>query len=605
MTYTFKLARRLAMSRQLSMVPALILLAACAGDTTGPESTSLPIHETAVAGVRILPRTVTVETNQRIRFRGVSLRGRDGVTGLAWSATDGATITTNGTFSASTAGTYKVVGRGRGRNKPDTSVVVVVPPPTDLVAIEAAPDSVALAAGATHTFSAMGRLADGTTTSVGVTWIASGGVIDAGGVFKAGGVAGKFRVIATKSSGTLADTANVTIAEPVTSDTTTPPPPTLAKVFLTPASVSLVSSGTQKFAAYGRNSMGDSVAVPVTYAATGGSISSTGLFTAGSAGGTFRVVAREPVTGKVDTAAVTVSAPLPTTTTTGVPFGQFWLWSSNTTLKSDPAPFTVSIQSTDPAGVVTQINAARAMRQKLVLFMTGGAHSNYMTNGSFDLAKWKTRMDLFNTSTIKAAVADAVKDGTVIGNAIMDEPENTNWGGVLMTKPLLDQMAAYAKVYFPTLPMGVNHTTRYASWRTTERYHVVDYIWSPPLYWNTLAKGSTIAAWRDAVVAQATLDGVTVAWGLNPLDGGMQAARDGLWNCPLTTTQGRGTYAPNCRMTADQVRDWGRTLAQAPGCFLIMWAYDATYVGRADNQQAFKDLASTLGTKASKSCRRP
>ncbi len=224
MTYTFKLARRLAMSRQLSMVPALILLAACAGDTTGPESTSLPIHETAVAGVRILPRTVTVETNQRIRFRGVSLRGRDGVTGLAWSATDGATITTNGTFSASTAGTYKVVGRGRGRNKPDTSVVVVVPPPTDLVAIEAAPDSVALAAGATHTFSAMGRLADGTTTSVGVTWIASGGVIDAGGVFKAGGVAGKFRVIATKSSGTLADTANVTIAAPVTSDTTTPPP---------------------------------------------------------------------------------------------------------------------------------------------------------------------------------------------------------------------------------------------------------------------------------------------------------------------------------------------------------------------------------------------
>ena len=113
-------------------------------------------------------------------------------------------------FSASTAGTYKVVGRGRGRNKSDTSTVVVVPPPTDLVGIEAAPDSVAVAAGANHTFTALGRLSDGTTTSVGVTWTATGGAIDAGGVYTAGNAGGKFRVVATKSSGTLADTADVT-----------------------------------------------------------------------------------------------------------------------------------------------------------------------------------------------------------------------------------------------------------------------------------------------------------------------------------------------------------------------------------------------------------
>ena len=211
MTYTFKLARRLAMSRDLTMVTALILLAACAGDTTGPEATSTPINTGSDAGLRLVPRTVTIETNQRIRFRGQSLRGRDRITDLAWSATGGATITTNGIFSASTAGTYKVVGRGRGRNKSDTSTVVVVPPPTDLVAIEASPDSVALAAGANHTFSALGRLSDGTTTSVGVTWTATGGAIDAGGVFTAGNAGGKFRVVATKSSGTLADTADVTV----------------------------------------------------------------------------------------------------------------------------------------------------------------------------------------------------------------------------------------------------------------------------------------------------------------------------------------------------------------------------------------------------------
>ena len=55
--------------------------------------------------------------------------------------------------------------------------------------------------------------------------------------------------------------------------------------------------------------MGDSVAVAVTYAASGGTISSTGLYTAGSTGGTFRVVAA--VSGISDTSVVSVSAPAP------------------------------------------------------------------------------------------------------------------------------------------------------------------------------------------------------------------------------------------------------------------------------------------------------
>ena len=54
------------------------------------------------------------------------------------------------------------------------------------------------------------------------------------------------------------------------------------------------------------------------------------------------------------------------------------------------------------------------------------------------------------------------------------------------------------------------------------------------------------------------LDGVTVAWGLNPLDGGIRDSdNDGAWECPSTKTQGRGTYYPLCRMTASMVREWG------------------------------------------------
>jgi hypothetical protein len=609
MTYTFKLARRLAMSRKLAMLSALLLLAACAGDTTGPESTSTPIHETSVAGVRVVPRTVTIETNQRIRFRGQSLRGREVLTELAWSTTGGATISTNGMFSASTVGTYKVVGRGRGRNKPDTSVVVVIPPPTDVVGVEASPDSVALAAGTAHTFTALGRLADGTTTSVGVTWTATGGAIDAGGVFTAGNAAGKFRVVVTKSSSTLADTANVTISAPAPTDTTPPPPPpapTLASVILSPASVSLVSSGTKQFAAYGRNSAGDSVAVTVTYAATGGSISSTGLYTAGSTGGTFRVVAA--ASGLSDTSVVSVTAPLPSPTAgTGLPFGPYRLLTYTTTT----TPFTLSAGFNSPSTIVTQINDARTRGVSIMLAMTGGPHSakNYgcclsVINGvlQFDHAKWSATQATFNTATIRDAIAKGVADGTIIGATVMDEPhvvgagDGNTWGPRgTMTKARVDSLCREVKQFFPTLPVGVEH--QHQLFEPTKSYQTCDFIVDQYNAWM-----GPITTWRDAGLAMAARDHHAILFSLNVLDGGVQD-KDGTYDCTGAGQAGKGTYAPNCRMTATQLHDWG--LAVGPsGCGLLMWQYDGLYATNYDNQRSFKDIAAAMGSAARKACRK-
>ena len=91
------------------------------------------------------------------------------------------------------------------------------------------------------------------------------------GVYTAGQTAGTYRVIA--ASGGFADTSTVTV-------TVSAPPPVLAKVLLTPASVTLAAGGTQKFSAYGKDSAGDSVGVTVTYSATGGAISTSGGYTA-------------------------------------------------------------------------------------------------------------------------------------------------------------------------------------------------------------------------------------------------------------------------------------------------------------------------------------
>ena len=59
---------------------------------------------------------------------------------------------------------------------------------------------------------------------------------------------------------------------------------------------------------------GGTTAPAVTYSATGGTITSGGLYTAGSTAGTFRVIATQQGGTLADTAAVTITAPPPTLT---------------------------------------------------------------------------------------------------------------------------------------------------------------------------------------------------------------------------------------------------------------------------------------------------
>jgi hypothetical protein len=282
---------------------------------------------------------------------------------------------------------------------------------------------------------------------------------------------------------------------------------------------------------------------------------------------------------------------------TGIPYGPASLWAGVTGFKWGPAPFTMSQDNTFANGIVTRINTARQNRQRLVLVMTGGLASEYSTGGKFDLAKWKTRMDTFKSPTITNAVAAAVADGTIVGNVLMNEPETPKWGGV-MTKPLLDQMAAYVKAIFPTLPVGINMGAPGFKWRTWERYKVLDYVLSQ--YQWSFNQGN-VGAWRDAVLSWARAEGVTPVFSLNILDGGV-VDNVGTWDC--AGTGGKGTYAQRCRMTADQVRTWGRAIGPY-GCAMLMWMYDDAFMSNTANQGAFRDVASLLASKPRRSCQRP
>jgi len=292
----------------------------------------------------------------------------------------------------------------------------------------------------------------------------------------------------------------------------------------------------------------------------------------------------------------TTTSALASVTYTGLPFGAIGLWASATTLEWGPAMLTLSQDNTFANSVVTRINTARQKRQRLVMAMTGGPSSDFTTNGRFDLAKWKKRMNTFKTSTIRNAIANGVADGTVVGNTLIDEPETPKWGGNV-TKSMIDGMAAYAKQIFPTLPMGINQGGPGYRWRTGERFHKLDYVLAQ--YQWTATEGD-IGAWREAVINRARIDGVRPAFSLNLLNGGIPD-RSGSWDC--RGTGGKGTRSRMCRMTADQVKNWGRAVGPS-GCLMLMWRYDGAFMSKSANQDAFRSVASLLASQPRRSCRR-
>ena len=280
----------------------------------------------------------------------------------------------------------------------------------------------------------------------------------------------------------------------------------------------------------------------------------------------------------------------------GVSFGPFGLWQPNTSIDARLGPFTGSHNYSHPDSLVRQIRIARLRHHRLILNMTGGPSAGYTTGGKFDLAKWKTRMNRFNNTAVKRAVAAGVADGTIIGNSLIDEPETRQWGNVL-TKALIDEMAQYVKDIFPTLPVGVDHgPPAVYEWRTSEQYRVIDYVIYQYAWWVT--RGD-IAAWRDRARELAKRDGVALAFSINVVNGGVQDRTE--WDCK--GTGGHGSRYPNCQLTTEQLRDWIETLG-TDACSVLLWRYHDEFISRKSNQDAFKDIAARLASAPNRSCTR-
>lgn len=229
MTYTFKLARRMAMAHGTIMIVLLAALAACNQGGDLKEGFAPPDLAATLNTVHTLPDSAALSPGATLQFFafGRTLAGDSvDVVVRSWTASGG-TISSGGVFQAdSIPGLYQVSasaellngdpGRRSGRSM--VRVLGTGSGGPQLAGIDIAPRSVILGAGQAQGYTAVGRLSDGSNTTVTVLWTATGGSIDNGGRYVAGTTAGSFQVIATETSG-LVDTANVVISA-------SPPPPT-------------------------------------------------------------------------------------------------------------------------------------------------------------------------------------------------------------------------------------------------------------------------------------------------------------------------------------------------------------------------------------------
>jgi hypothetical protein len=237
MAYRDNLSRRGAFAHNLWMLALLVLLAGCAtGDLTETSEPQGPSIEgvsgdfptvskgnrgrgnknrdsTQLTAVVISPASVSLRVGATQRFTATA-KLSDGTSTAAhvtWTATGG-TIDNSGLYTSGSAGNYRVTATSLYSNLADTAAVTVsTTAPATLVSISVSPGSATLQTGATQRFAASGKLSDGTTTAPPVTWTVTGGTITKDGLYTAGQTAGTYRAVATDTSGTLADTAAITI----------------------------------------------------------------------------------------------------------------------------------------------------------------------------------------------------------------------------------------------------------------------------------------------------------------------------------------------------------------------------------------------------------
>jgi len=255
-----------------------------------------------LTGLTITPATGTVPVGGSVNFTAGATwsDGSTALPALTWTAQAGS-VSAQGKWTApATAGSYRVIVRHSGGTLADTATYSVVVPPPAVTAISVSPKTPGVQGGEILDFQAQAQWSDGSTTVPALTWSATGGEYNQEGRWRAPNVSGVYRVVARADASGLADTAVVTVAET----------PWVTSVRVSPRLGALNPGGSVQLTPEFTWSDGQVREVAQTWTATGGTVSMSGLFTAGSLAGQFLVIASCAGCTVADTARFSITEPV-------------------------------------------------------------------------------------------------------------------------------------------------------------------------------------------------------------------------------------------------------------------------------------------------------
>ena len=274
---------------------------ATSGGVSGDATVVVIAGPLASIAVTPNPDTTAVTLTQQFTAVGRDAGGNVVPITPAWSVVNGGgDINGSGLFTAGTSpGSFAntVVATSGGISGNATVVVIA----GALASITVMPNPDTTAVNQTQQFTAVGRDAVGNVVPISPAWstVNGGGGIDGSGLFTAGATPGTFSNTVRAASGGVSGLATVVVtAGPLASITVTPDP------------VALLIDATQQFTAVGRDAAGNVVPISPVWSVVngGGTITASGLFTAGPTPGDYANTVQATSGGLSGNATVTVLA---------------------------------------------------------------------------------------------------------------------------------------------------------------------------------------------------------------------------------------------------------------------------------------------------------
>lgn len=344
----------------------------------------------------------------------------------------------------------------------------------------------------------------------------------------------------------------------------------LTGLFTTPNDVTLVPGKTVAYKATATWNGNRSTVPPITWSASGGTITSAGLYTAGQVSGSYRVIAA--AMGLADTNRVIIVPPLADVLPGRVTVGP---WGAPPVDSLVPTPFS-GIMLTGMVGY-TALPRVQARGGVAVLNLPRNAMRTRSPN-LISVAMAKAYLDGLPDLT------PYVRDGTLWGFMVADDITGTDiWGPNAPYLAQIDTIGKYVQDKWGARPVIRSAPTVIGKYPYKLQW--VKWTWS-----QYHSRYGGVAAWRDAEMAKAKATALCNVFGLNALNGG-----DGSSGVTSTVNNsGQMEY----EMSPAEILADAKLLVPYTQVFMHYEYIPATYLRQKDAWVKVRQMADTTSAPA-------